>query len=133
VVALLTVPVLVLGVIVTGSGPHSGDEDAAYRFALDPAFISRFHSASVWLYLAGVVALVLVLRRRAAPAGARRAVEVLLVVTLLQGLIGYVQYFTGLPAVLVAMHMLGASLLAIAQVYQLFSMRERAAGSPVAG
>lgn len=125
VLALLTVVVLSLGVVVTGSGPHSGDEDAASRFALDPVLISRLHAASVWLFLAGVVALVVLLHRHPAPPVARRAALWLLVVTFLQGLIGYVQYFTGLPAVLVGAHMLGASLLVLAQVRQLASVRAR--------
>lgn len=125
VLALLTVVVLGLGVVVTGSGPHSGDDEVAYRFALDPVLFSRIHAAAVWLFLAGVVALLVLLHRRPAPAEARRAAQVLLGVTLLQGLIGYVQYFTGLPEVLVGAHMLGASLLVLAQVRQLTSLRSR--------
>ncbi len=123
--ALLTVVVLGLGVVVTGSGPHSGDEDAAYRFALDPVLFARIHAAAVWVFLVGVVALVTVLHRRPAPAGSRRAARALLGVTVLQGLIGYVQYFTGLPEVLVGAHMLGASLLVLVQVRQLASVRSR--------
>lgn len=123
-VALLVV-VLALGVLTTGSGPHSGDEEVAYRFALDPVAISRVHSASVWLYTAGVVALLVALRRHRVPVGATRAAVVLLAVTLLQGLVGYVQYFTGLPALLVAVHMLGASLLVVAQVRQVTATRTR--------
>jgi cytochrome c oxidase assembly protein subunit 15 len=115
--------VLMLGVVVTGSGPHSGDEEIGYRFALDPVSVAKTHSAAVWLYVAGVVALVVALRRASAPL--RRAGVVLLAVTLLQGVIGYVQYVTGLPAVLVAAHMLGASLLVVAQVRQVLSMRRR--------
>ena len=118
----LVAVVLALGVVVTGSGPHSGDDEAAYRFALDPAEISRFHSASVWVYVVAVVALAVLVRTQSGP---RRAVTTLLVVTLLQGLIGYVQYFTHLPPVLVALHMLGASVLVIAQVHQTMSMRSR--------
>ncbi|NTW39321.1 MAG: cytochrome oxidase assembly protein [Cellulomonadaceae bacterium] len=120
----LTAVVLALGVVVTGSGPHSGDEDAAYRFALDPVMVARLHSASVWAYLAVVVA-VLVLARRAVAPPAIRAATILLGVALAQGLIGYVQYLTGLPVVLVGAHMLGASLLVVAQTAQVFSVRTR--------
>lgn len=127
VLGLLTVVVLALGVVVTGSGPHSGDDDAPYRFALDPVLLSRIHAGAVWLFLAGVVVLVTLLHRRPAPADARSAARTLLGVTLLQGLIGYVQYFTGLPVVLVGAHMLGASLLVVAQVHQLVSVRTRPA------
>ena len=130
-VGAVCVVVLVLGVVVTGSGPHSGDEEAAYRFALDPVRIARLHAAAVWLYVAGVgLLLALVGRARSASApaaAARRATLVLLGVTLLQGVVGYVQYFTGLPAVLVAVHMLGACLLVIAQVRQLLALRTRTA------
>lgn len=134
----LLAAVLVLGVVTTGSGPHSGDEEVGYRFALDPAAVSRLHSASVWLYVAVVVAVLVLVRRtvvlavlaaRAPGGGAgdpRRAAAVLLVVALAQGAVGYVQYFTGLPAVLVGIHMIGASLLVVAQVRQTLSTRVRA-------
>lgn len=135
--SLLLVPlatvVLALGVVVTGSGPHSGDDDAAYRFALDPAAISKVHALSVWAYVAVVVAVLVLLRRAAAagaPSGPARATRVLLVVTLAQGLIGYVQYLTDLPALLVGAHMLGASLLVVAQTAQLSAQRERS-GTPL--
>ena len=129
------VVVLVLGTVVTGAGPHSGDDEAAYRFALDPVAISRAHSSSVWLYVVGVVALLVAVRRSSAGPVAGRAAATLLLVTLLQGVVGYVQYFTGLPAVLVAAHMLGASLLVVAQVRAVLALRSRSAvarqGSPV--
>lgn len=124
--AALLVPVLVLGTVVTGAGPHSGDAEVASRFALDPAAVSRLHSASVWLYLAVLVAVVVVARRERAPARVRRRASVLLVVTLLQGLVGYVQYATGLPEVLVGAHMLGAAVLVVAQTRLLLRLRERA-------
>lgn len=130
----LAVLVLALGVVVTGSGPHSGDDDAAYRFALDPAAISRLHAASVWAYLAVLVAVVVLLRRAAADGAgaadtdpARRASQVLLGVALAQGLIGYVQYLTDLPVLLVGAHMLGASLLVVAQTAQLATQSRRTA------
>lgn len=132
-VPLLAV-VLVLGVVTTGAGPHSGDDEVAYRFALDPVAVARSHSASVWLYLAAVVAAVVLTRRVAAAGGpvdapasslARRAGVVLLLAALAQGLVGYVQYFTGLPAVLVAVHMIGASLLVVAQVRHTLALRTR--------
>ena len=118
--------VLVLGTVVTGAGPHSGDDEAAYRFALDPVAISRAHSTSVWLYVLGVVALLVTVYRSDAGPVARRTASTLLVVTLLQGAIGYVQYFTGLPGVLVAAHMLGASLLVVTQVRAVMALRLRA-------
>ncbi len=107
--------VLVLGTVVTGAGPHSGDADEPARLALDPELMSRVHAASVWVFLGLLAAVLLVLRRT--PHGAAvllRPWAVVLAVSLLQGVIGYVQYFTGLPVALVSLHMLGAALLTVA-------------------
>ena len=114
-----------LGVLVTGSGPYSGDEEIAYRLALDPVAMAKVHAAAVWLYGAGVVALVILVHRGPAQPRVRRGVLVLVGVTLLQGAIGYVQYFTGLPQALVAAHMIGAALLVVAQTNQVLALRER--------
>lgn len=121
--------VIALGVVTTGAGPYSGDEDVAYRFALDPALVARVHAASVWVYLAGIVALTVLVHARTTPARVRHATVVLLLVTLLQGVIGYVQYFTGLPVGLVGAHMLGAALLVVAQTMHVLALRERV-GTP---
>jgi cytochrome c oxidase assembly protein subunit 15 len=105
--------VLVLGTVVTGSGPHSGDADTPARFGFDPATVSWLHADAVWLFVGLVVALAVAVRLSSAPVVERRTV-VLLVVTLLQGAVGYVQYATDLPIALVAVHMLGASVLVVA-------------------
>ena len=117
--------VLALGVVVTGAGPHGGDDDVAFRFAIDPVLVAKLHAGAVWIFLALLIALVVVLRRSGAPARARRAVFVLLVVTLAQGLTGYAQYLTGLPVVLVGLHMLGAALLTAATTWTLLTLRRR--------
>ena len=126
VVALLTIPMLVLGVIVTGAGPHSGDTEVGYRFALDPLIITRFHALSVWLFL-GALALtaVMLLRNRNTPARTRRALFILFGVTVLQGGVGYIQYFTGLPAAVVAAHMLLAALVTMAVTQFVLTARIR--------
>ncbi|MDM8085967.1 COX15/CtaA family protein [Cellulomonas cellasea] len=122
----VAVVLLSLGVIVTGAGPHGGDDDVAYRFAVDPALMSRLHALAVWVFC-GVLAVMLVaLWRTGAPAAVRRSGILLVAVTLAQGLVGYVQYFTGLPALLVGVHMLGAGLLAAALTWFLVSLRTRA-------
>ena len=113
-VGLVAAGVLMLGTAVTGSGPHSGDADASHRFRFDVQEVSWLHADAVWLFTGLVFALILALRLTDGPAVARRRALVLMAVTLGQGLIGYVQYFTGVPAVLVAFHMLGASLLVVA-------------------
>ncbi len=118
------VVLLVLGVVTTGAGPHSGDATEPYRWALDPAFISRLHALAVWAFVVLVVAGV-VLARREANRAALRAWGWLLGATLLQGAIGYVQYFTGLPELLVGLHMLGAALTVVAIVYATGSLYSR--------
>jgi cytochrome c oxidase assembly protein subunit 15 len=128
--AAVAVALLALGVVVTGSGPHGGDDKVAYRFAVDPVLIARAHAGVVWLFVV-VLAVVLVgLHRTAAPGTVRRAGLWLLAVTLLQGLIGYVQYFTGLPVVLVGLHMLGAVLLTAALTWFLLTLRMRDLAAP---
>ncbi len=112
---------LYLGTVVTGSGPHAGDLDAP-RNGLDPAAASQAHADAVFLLLGLSVALLLVARVRTAAGPladgeARRATGVLLVVLLAQGAVGFVQYATDLPIVLVALHMLGAALMAAAMTW----------------
>ncbi len=107
-VSALGVLVMLLGVVVTGAGPNSGDGGAA-RNGLDLTAIARVHSLSVWLVVILTVTLVVVTARTA-----RRAVALLLGVELAQGAIGYAQYFLSLPPALVALHMLGTTLFAAA-------------------
>lgn len=125
--------VVVLGVLTTGAGPHSGDADATQRLALDPAIIAQVHGASVAIYLALVV-LIVVRVRDDRSAGVqdevRKAWVLVVAATLGQAVVGITQYFTGLPEVLVGVHMLGIGLLVAAQSaanYLLRSAPERAA------
>jgi cytochrome c oxidase assembly protein subunit 15 len=98
-----------LGTLVTGSGPHAGDENAP-RNALDGMLLTRLHTSVVYATVAASVICFVLLRSR--------AVLLLLLVELVQVAIGIAQYQTGLPIWLVAMHLLGASL-AIAAVTNL--------------
>jgi heme a synthase len=123
----VAVVLLALGVVVTGSGPHGGDDEVAYRFAVDPVLVAKAHAAAVWAFVAVLLGLLAGLVRSDAPERARRAAVVLLAVTLLQGLVGYVQYFTGLPALLVGVHMLGAALVASSVTWTVLTLRERPA------
>ena len=115
--------VIVLGVIVTGSGPHAGD-NGAKRNGLDPAAVAQAHADLVFLLIGLTVALWLAFRAVSAPAPARAA-GTLLVIELAQGVIGFVQYFTHLPVILVAAHMLGACLVWAGTLAVLWSIRER--------
>jgi len=111
------VAVLFLGALTTGAGPHSGDPEATERLALDPALIARVHSASVWLFLLTLAALVWLIRKDRSAADrdeVRKAWVVLLVAAFLQGAIGYVQYFSGLPILLVELHLIGVAVLSAA-------------------
>lgn len=111
--AAIVVVILFLGALTTGTGPHSGDANATERLALDPAGIARAHALAVWAFLA-VFALLVWRVRGERSEGARdevrRAWVVLAAVTLAQGGVGYVQYFTGLPEVIVAVHLAGIGL-----------------------
>ena len=115
-----------VGVVVTGSGPHAGDADAK-RTGLDPQNISQVHADLVFLLVGLSVALWFALRATNGPA---RAAGVLVLVELAQGLVGFVQYFTDLPEILVAIHMLGACLVWIATLGVIWSTRERVAPGP---
>lgn len=112
--------VLYLGTVVTGAGPWAGDVDAP-RSGLDPLRVSQLHADAVFLFLGLTVGLwlaALAERRSAA-----RAVLALLLIELAQGTIGFVQYFTDLPAVLVGFHLLGATLVAAAMTWALLRVR----------
>jgi cytochrome c oxidase assembly protein subunit 15 len=98
-----------LGTLVTGSGPHAGDENSP-RNGLDGMLLTRLHTSLVYLTVAASVVCFLLLRSR--------AVLLLILVELVQAGIGVAQYQLGLPIWLVALHLLGASL-AIATVTNL--------------
>ena len=115
---------LMLGVVTTGAGPHSGDATEPYRWALDPAFISRLHALTVWLFVGLIIGGIL-LARRDHNQGAVRAWAWLLAITLAQGAIGYIQYFTGLPELLVGIHMFGSALTVVALVFAVSSLSPR--------
>ena len=120
--------VLALGTVVTGSGPHSGDADEPARLGFDPRTVSWLHADVVMLFLGLVVATWLTARLTSAPGvrGPGRAWLAVLIVSLAQGLVGYVQYFTDLPEALVVAHMLGASLLVVALTRGMLALRRRA-------
>ena len=87
---------LVVGTVVTGSGPHSGDPKAG-RTGFDPELVSQLHADVVFLLIGLTVALLVALYATDSPGRVRRAARDLLIVELAQGVVGYVQYFTDLP------------------------------------
>jgi cytochrome c oxidase assembly protein subunit 15 len=106
----LTFVVIVLGTLVTGSGPHAGDEQAK-RFGFDIRTIAWLHADAVIALLGLTLTLYFL---AGISAQSKRVIRIFFAVALLQGLIGYIQYFTGIPEVLVAAHLLGATLVWIA-------------------
>jgi len=102
--------VLILGTFVTGSGPHAGDESAP-RFDLDIRDITVLHTDAV-IFLLGLTIAYLVLPTVSTTT--KRALVIFLGISLGQGTIGYIQYFTGVPEILVAFHLLGAVIFWIA-------------------
>jgi len=123
VTAAVAAVVLVLGTVVTGSGPHSGDAAQPARTGFDPQTVSWLHADVVMLFLGLVVAMLLAVRLTSDSARARATWRTVLLVTLTQGLVGYLQYFTRLPEVLVAVHMLGATLLVVTLTTGLLNLR----------
>jgi cytochrome c oxidase assembly protein subunit 15 len=100
--------VLFLGTLVTSSGPHGGDERAQrLPFALHQ--VTRLHGAAVMVFLVMTGLVVLSLVRGGAPAVILRRAEVLLLAIVAQAAVGYAQYFTRLPPVLVGIHIAGAT------------------------
>ncbi len=114
--------VIVLGTIVTGSGPHSGDAEEPARFGFDPHMVSWLHADSVMLFIGLVVAMVVATALLPDAVGARGPWVAVLVVSLIQGVVGYVQYATGVPVPLVSLHMLGACLLTAALTWGVASV-----------
>jgi len=108
--SLAGVVVLVTGTIVTGSGPHGGDEEVE-RFPFEIPDVARIHGISVVVLGAIVVTTILVLQRHEVENRLRSHAQILLLVLLAQAAIGYVQYLTDVPVLLVGAHSLGATVL----------------------
>lgn len=109
--------VLVTGTIVTGSGPHTGSlDEPVERLSFSIPDVARVHSLTVWVLVATAVALRWRLRPESGdpvgPAPARAAVrrhaDITIGIMLAQGAIGYAQYFTDVPVLLVGIHIGGA-------------------------
>ncbi len=134
----LAVLVLVTGTLVTGSGPHSGhneaEEGATYAERLEAARevkrlpiavhdAARIHGVTVMVFLAVTVWVLVQLRRHHVDEKLKASATALLTVVILQGALGYTQYFTGVPPLLVGLHVLGASLVWVAALNLALRMR----------
>lgn len=118
---------LIAGTVVTGTGPHAGDATSP-RFGFRIEQVAQLHADLVWATVGLTFALLLGLRLTNAPGRLQRRALELLAIELAQGVIGYVQYFTGVPGPLVVLHVLGSALVWIATLRVAFAVRERAAG-----
>jgi len=102
--------VIVLGTLVTGSGPHAGDEQAR-RFGFDIRTVAVLHADAVIALFGLTLALAVALRANKV---ILNRIYIFTLIALAQGAIGYIQYFNGIPEILVAAHLLGATLVWIA-------------------
>jgi len=127
---------LVSGTLVTAAGPHAGDkspERPVARLQIEVVTLAHAHGTLLVAYLSLLVGLVAGLLAVGAPAAVRRRAWVLIGIVAAQGLIGFVQYHTGVPAVLVALHVAGAAACTAATAALWTSTRERAQPEPVEG
>lgn len=116
---------IVVGTVVSGAGPHAGDSSKVPRMPVAVQLAAQTHAAFAGLVVVLTVLLYVGLRLMDAPMGPRGTTRNLIVVLLAQGVIGYVQYFTDLPELLVGVHLLGSSLVWIGVLRVLLSLRER--------
>lgn len=119
----LALLVILIGTLVTGSGPHAGDAAKITRLPFDPRVISWFHADLVLLFIGLTIGLIVAAKTTKLDSNVSRAATGVLHVSLLQGLIGYVQYFSGLPWLMVALHIAGSCLVWLASLRLLYSTR----------
>ncbi|MFE0193531.1 heme A synthase [Streptomyces sp. NPDC058989] len=120
-----TAALTVVGSAVTGAGPHAGDAKKVHRIPLDWQEITQLHVDFVYIVVGLSVALWFTLRAVKAPAAPRRTVLELFACLGAQGVIGYVQYFLGLPEIVIGLHMLGSALVWICVLRVFLSLRDR--------
>ena len=129
VIAVVLAAVLVAGTLVTAAGPHAGDASPTRtvpRLQVEITTLVHAHSSLLIAYLALLVGLGFALWSVRAPRPVTLRLAVLLVLVCAQALVGVVQYYTGVPAALVAVHVAGAAACTAATAALWASMRERA-------
>ncbi|MGW2724923.1 COX15/CtaA family protein [Streptomyces sp. NPDC001492] len=122
---LATVLLIAVGTVVTGAGPHAGDSKEVERIPIDWETVAKLHAVLAWIVVTLTFALWFVLKAVDAPRDPLARTRELFLVLLAQGVIGYVQYFTHLPEVLVGLHMFGSCLIWIWALRVLLALRER--------
>jgi heme a synthase len=121
--------VLVAGTVVTATGPHGGDERAD-RLSFDIGEVARAHALLAWLLLGVTVAALWLAYRATDDASIRRRGAWVVGAILVQGAIGYTQYFTGVPPWLVIVHVLGSTLVWIAVLEFFLSLKAHPVEAP---
>lgn len=109
---IVTFLLIVAGTLVTGTGPHSGDADVTHRLPFDLKTIAWIHADIVWLFVGILISLwvIATTSTHALSLPARRWLLRLSVLSVLQATLGYVQFFTSLPELLVILHVVGSVL-----------------------
>jgi cytochrome c oxidase assembly protein subunit 15 len=120
----VTSVMLAAGTVVTGTGPLAGHADTP-RYKLPLEGVTQLHADIGWLLAGLAIALVVGLRMSGAPATVVRAGWVMIAALGAQGVIGYIQYFTHLPAGLVWVHVTGSVLVWVAVLRLFLIMRDR--------
>ncbi|MEY9990456.1 cytochrome c oxidase assembly protein subunit 15 [Streptomyces sp. V4I8] len=120
-----SVLLILVGTVVTGAGPHAGDSSEVERMPLDWETVTKLHAVLAWIVVTLTFALWFVLKAVDAPKGPLNRTRDLFLILLAQGVIGYVQYFTDLPEILVGLHMFGSAVTWIAVLRVMLALRER--------
>ncbi|MCW2690736.1 MAG: ctaA, partial [Mycobacterium sp.] len=134
--AVVLAAILITGTSVTGAGPHAGDNSIdrpVPRLEVQITTLVHLHSTLLVAYLSLLIGLGFALLAVRAPRPILVRLGVLLALVCAQGLVGTVQYFTGVPAALVAVHVAGAAACTAATAALWASMRERTKAEPVEG
>ncbi|MFJ5258903.1 heme A synthase [Streptomyces sp. NPDC088387] len=120
-----TALLIAVGTVVTGAGPHAGDSSEVPRMDVPWEDVTKLHAVLAWIVVTLTFALWFVLKAVDAPKATLARTRELFLILLAQGAIGYVQYFTDLPEVLVGAHMFGSCLVWIGTLRVLLALRER--------
>ena len=125
--AVVAGAVLILGTVVTGAGPHSGDTGDVQRFEINIRSAAQLHADSAMLLTGLIIATAFAARLVSGPQVTRKLATALSITVVAQIAIGFTQYFLGIPTGLVAIHVAGATLLWILTLYLRLSLTSRSA------
>ena len=113
---VLLVLAVIAGTATTGAGPHAGGKGAK-RVPIGLSDMTRIHAETVWVTAIVLIVILYTLWKSDAPARIQESGRILLGAMVVQGMIGYTQYFTRLPAVLVGIHVVGATIVVSAALW----------------